>query len=154
MRAGYRIVIAFAAVGWFAIYGGEALAAPESLPDVYPKVNIEYKAENLADPFIDYKTEQTQEASERPKELKPLPPLEVKGMIWGGSFSQAIINNKILKIGESVEGVRITEISKNGIVVLFDNQLYKLASPASINYGNLNKIPEVNLNKSPEGGKK
>ena len=66
MRAGHRIVIAFLAVGWFAIYGGEALAEPESLPEVYPKVNIEYKAENLADPFIDYKTEKTQETSERP----------------------------------------------------------------------------------------
>ena len=75
-------------------------------------------------------------------------------MIWGGSFSQAIINNKVLKIGEIIDGVRITEISKNGIVVLFDNQLYKLASPASINYGNLDKSQEVNLNKSPEGGKK
>jgi len=146
MRVGRRIIIAFVAVGWFTIYGGEALAVPESLAEGSPKLNIEYKAENLADPFMDYKAEQSQEVSERPKELKPLPPLAIKGIVWGGNFSQAIINNKIVRVGETIDGVSVTEINKNGVVVLFDNQLYRLASPASINYGNLNK--------TQEGGKK
>jgi hypothetical protein len=146
MTQGHKIIVIFIVMAGFIIYGSEALAMPESMPEAYSKVNIEYKAENLPDPFIDYKAEEALEASQRPAELKPLPPLVVQGMVWGGNFSQAIINGKIVKVGESIEGVRITEINKEGIVVLFDNQLYKIASPAKINYGNLKK--------SQEGGKK
>ncbi|MFA5276742.1 MAG: hypothetical protein WC417_07635 [Candidatus Omnitrophota bacterium] len=39
----------------------------------------------------------------------------VQGIIWGGSFPQAIINNKVYKTGESIQGLYISNIDKSGI---------------------------------------
>jgi len=148
MKARYRISAAFTILGCFSFYIGLApVSAEEPLPEVYTKVNIEYKAEVLDDPFIDYKAEQSQQGEQKPEELKPLPPLTVQGMIWGGSFSQAIINNKVLKVGDTIEGVQIKEINKEGIDVIYEKQLYKIASPASTNYGKFTKVKKEEAKK-------
>jgi len=148
MRRGFKVLIAvLIAAGWVVDYGGKAPVYPaEPVPEVYPKVNIEYKAEKLTDPFIDYKAEQAQEVSERPAELKPLPSLTVQGMVWGGSFAQAIINGKFVKIRDTIEGAKIVEINKDGVEVLYEGHIYKLNSPAKTNYGRLKDTQEGGKN--------
>ncbi len=60
----------------------------------------------------------------------PLPALEVQGVFWGASFPQAIINDKVVKAGDTVDGARIVSIEKDFITVSFVNRKYKLSSPA------------------------
>ncbi len=93
---------------------------------------IEYNARGLKDPFrplVMEKKVETAVGSQQP-EVKSLPALTVQGLIWGGNFPQAIINNKVVKIGDAIGEVKITGITKEGVTVLFDNMEHKLPSPA------------------------
>jgi hypothetical protein len=44
---------------------------------------------------------------------------------------QAIINNKVLKVGDTIEGAQVKNIGKEGITVLFEGSEYNLSSPAA-----------------------
>ena len=111
----------------------------EAISEINFRPSVEYKAENLKDPFapVKIKEEVKQQAQVEKKEQAalPLPPpkLEIQGVVCGGYFPQAIINKKVVKIGDLIEGARITEINKNGVRILFDNQQYNLASPGIVN---------------------
>jgi hypothetical protein len=93
---------------------------------------VEYSAENerLKDPF--QKPASLQETDQTPAEAKPLPALAVQGVIWGGRFPQAIINDTVVKVGDTLEGVKVTKINKDGVIVFFDNREYNLSSPAQV----------------------
>ncbi|MDP1852685.1 MAG: hypothetical protein Q8L26_00535 [Candidatus Omnitrophota bacterium] len=49
----------------------------------------------------------------------PLPSLTVQGVVWGGQYPQAIINNTVVKTGEKIEDVEILEIAKDKIKLLY-----------------------------------
>lgn len=89
---------------------------------------IEYKAEDSRDPFQEEKIE-IEEALETDIEAKPLPNLEVQGIVWGGAFPQAIINNKVVKIGDRIDEVKVIDIAKSRVTVLFENRKYNLSAP-------------------------
>jgi len=105
--------------------------------------NVEYTADGLRDPFEDYliieeAAPALQEGLKQEVSL-PLPSLSIQGIIWGGRFPQAIINNKVVKVGDTIEGARITDINKNGVLVFFENREYNLSSPAALNLQSLEK---------------
>lgn len=63
-----------------------------------------------------------------PKEEEiTLPPLVVSGVIWGGNIPQAIINGKILKEGDSIEGVEILEIKKEGVIIFYKGKEFPIS---------------------------
>lgn len=62
-----------------------------------------------------------------PQEIKP-PHLTTQGVIWQTDLPQAIINNKVVKIGDIIEGAEIIEIDKSGVEISFRNKLFKLDS--------------------------
>jgi len=47
----------------------------------------------------------------------PLPELTIEGIIWNSHMPQAIVNGKIVRIGDIVKDVEIIDIKRNGIVV-------------------------------------
>ena len=51
------------------------------------------------------------------KYAKPLPNLNVQGVLWKSERPQAIINGQVLGLGDYVEGVRILKIKREGITV-------------------------------------
>ncbi len=61
------------------------------------------------------------------EEVKP-PPLQIQGTIWDSDLPQAIINNKVFKIGDTIDGVQIVEIKKSGITILFKNKTFDMGS--------------------------
>lgn len=85
----------------------------------------EYGSEGLRDPFQEEKIE-VEEAPKEVTETRPLPALQVQGIVWGGSLPQAIINNIVVKIGDTMDGARITDINKNGVTVFFGNRQFNL----------------------------
>jgi hypothetical protein len=113
-------------------------AAPKAVPKVEQGVirrpSLEYKSEKLRDPFRKYLSEsevgigalipEEQESKELPSELKES--FTIQGVIWGGRFPQAIINNKVVKAGDDVSGARIIEINANNISVLFEDRVYNV----------------------------
>ena len=105
----------------------EGTVAPETI--LRPK--IEYKAETLRDPFQGPITKEAV-GGDRIKAGSgegKAPPLKVQGVIWGGSLSQAIINNKVVTIGDDIEGAKIIYIDRQGITVIFEGKQYRLLSP-------------------------
>jgi hypothetical protein len=71
------------------------------------------------------------------KAEKPLPQMKLQGLIWGGKLPQAIVNGKVVKIGDIFEGARIDAIDRSGIVVWFNGRSYTISSPAGNASGNL-----------------
>ena len=95
---------------------------------------VEYKADKLRDPF------RTCLIKEEPKEVpqentvlaKPqfdLGKLSVQGIIWGVKIPQAIINNRVLTIGDLIEGAEILSIEKKGITLSFNGEIFNLTTP-------------------------
>jgi hypothetical protein len=104
------------------IAGSEEPAASET--KVAP-AKVEYKSENLRDPFRPERIKEEQPKA--PTEKRALPSLDITGMVWGGKLAQAIINNKVVKAGDIIDGeVRIIDVGRNGVTILFDNQQYTL----------------------------
>jgi type II secretory pathway component PulC len=91
---------------------------------------VEYKASGSRDPFTGIAIE------ENIKDIvsdvsSPPPDLKVQGIIWGGRLPQAIINNKVLKVGDTVQNAKVINIGKDGVTVLFGGRNFTLGSPAA-----------------------
>lgn len=131
MRSNKRSTVIASVVFMGTVVFLNAARAQEATPAVGPQVaeQIEYKSEDLPDPF----REEQLEISEKTqiKESKALPNLQIQGTVWGGSFPQAIVNNKVVRVGDKIEGVTIIDINKAGVTVLFDNQQYNLTTSSS-----------------------
>jgi hypothetical protein len=132
-----RIIIVLSVIIFIFLLSKSESIEELTLAETASSNKIEYKAENLTDPFQEEKIEIEKEP--QTEEVKPLPPLTIQGIIWGGAFPQAIINNKVVKIGDTIGEVRIIDISKNGISVLFGNHKYNLSVPSASEAQSLKK---------------
>jgi len=108
-----------------------------AIPEVIARPTVEYRAENLRDPFKEPRQDKDREDGGSQAKL---PDLQVQGIIWGTDIPQAIINNKVVKVGDTIAGgVRIVEINKDGVSVFFKNRNYNLSSPAITQLQSLQK---------------
>ena len=130
-----------AALGMSAFFLTEAFAQGQTQANadvdlIGLKPGVSYTAENLRDPFTN---PAQNEISAQPGEPVsnvpeiPLPAMKIQGIFWGGKFPQAIINDKIVKVGEKIEDVKVLAIEKNSVTVFFGNKQFVLPSPASDN---------------------
>ena len=117
---------------------GQTMQAQKEAVEAIIRPKVEYQAQGLRDPFQDSLAkddaivrERKNEAVKPPPE-RPLPALTVQGIIWGGNFPQAIINNRVVREGDTLDEVRILKIEKDGIIVFFDAREHNLLSPAKI----------------------
>lgn len=112
----------------------EAEKTTTAQPDYYTRPNIQYESDNLRDPFqkpiVKGKivVEEPKDSEAAPQNL---PSLTVQGVIWGGRFPLAIINNKVVKIGDTIEETKVIGIDKERITLLFQDRIFTLPSPAS-----------------------
>ena len=58
----------------------------------------------------------------------PFPALAIQGLLWGGPTPSVIINNEVYTIGQSVQGVMIKTISREGVTVEFQGHVRQLES--------------------------
>ena len=110
----------------------------EDLSLVTLRPNVEYKSEELKDPFEPPEEEKKPEAEPEKQimpEVKPAPPpvLKIEGLVWGGRLPQAIINQKVVKIGDIIEGAQIVDINREGVTLTFNNSQYNLPSQWMLN---------------------
>jgi len=113
-----------------------ALAEENTAQGVIIRPQIKYKSSQLRDPFQSYlikeeksKAGQEQGADNLVKPKLDLNLLEVQGIIWGGKIPQSIINNKVLAIGDSINGAEILSIDKSGITLNFAGEILNLSAP-------------------------
>jgi len=92
---------------------------------------VKYSAQGLKNPFQPPISENIAESEALVSKgaSKALPALTVQGLLWAGVFPQAIINNTVVKVGDTIGEVTITEIDKEGVSVVFANREYRLRPP-------------------------
>jgi len=89
---------------------------------------MEYSGEEEGtDPFAI--EEKAPEPTKQEAEKKPLPPMTIQGLIWGGPIPQAIINNRVVRSGDVIDGVRVTQINKEGVWFSYEGQWYNMTGP-------------------------
>lgn len=118
----------------------EILKQERTAPELESRPEVKYNAGSFRDPFSasdDSKQDIVQEAGSGQQDKGAFPSLDIQGLIWGGEFPQAIINNKVFKVGDEVDGMKITEIAKDGVTVLSGMETHKIPSPALTGMGNL-----------------
>jgi hypothetical protein len=111
-----------------------ALAEESTIGGIITRPVMEYKSSKLRDPFKMYIIkEEPKELPQKDKDLiKPeLDPdkLKVQGIIWGVKTPQAIINDKVLTVGDLVEGAEILNIDKKGVTLSFNGAIFDLTVP-------------------------
>lgn len=127
----HKVLVCIFTIGVLHLFCHFNAESQEQSSEFTLRPDIEYKAEDLKDPFEGYIKEKGEEVIPESQRDMPLPSLTVQGIIWGGNLPQAIINNKVVKIGDMIEGVRVTEINKSGVTVFFGYRKYNLSAPAA-----------------------
>ena len=109
---------------------------------------VRYQGDDERDPFREYVEEQKVESAAPgvPRiaivENVSLPEvLTVQGIMWGGRFPQAIINNKVVRKGDSLGDVRVLEISKDGVKLFYRSRNFLLPAPAADTLKLLDSMP-------------
>jgi len=98
----------------------------EKIPKPDGPPNIIYEA-GLRDPLTDilkvhiYKLMQDRSGLPPDKKL-PLPALSIEGLIWNTRMPQAIINGRVVRVGDTIEGVKILKIDREGIGVEYQGE--------------------------------
>lgn len=124
---------------------------------------VEYKAQGLKNPFQspfkekEVKMEPKKEVDKAmgpkmgvenkqptPTVVVNLPKLIVQGLIWGGAFPQAIINNTVVRKGDVISDAKVVEINSEGVTVLFNRKEYNLSSPSVLDQQQTEEKPEGN----------
>ncbi|MBL7081269.1 MAG: hypothetical protein ISS44_01700 [Candidatus Omnitrophica bacterium] len=102
---------------------------------------VEYTAGGCKDPFgIDIvlpKDEEVEEEAEKEEEKRDvsyssssLPSLALKGVIWQGPIPLVIINDQVLKKGDTIKGATIVKIDEDSVTLIYQNRPFRLLSPA------------------------
>lgn len=61
--------------------------------------------------------------------IKKIPPLFLSGTFFSDGRYVALINNQVVEIGDSIEGVQIKKIGSNGVAIKFRGSLFQLSYP-------------------------
>jgi hypothetical protein len=84
---------------------------------------IKYTAGSLRDPFeppsrFQKMIRRVEPGRERPRATG----LRIQGIFFKGPKPKAIINDKIVGIGETIEGAKVIDITREGVKVLIDSE--------------------------------
>ena len=117
----------------------------EGESDFNKKPDIEYTASEFRDPFQPQVSIPGEEIAKIDREAGPKPSemlsLSIQGIIWNSDKPLVIINNQVLRKGESLliptrtdvaEEVTIMDIGKDGVTVIYLGEAERLPSPATV----------------------
>jgi len=126
-----KIVLAFICGSMALAVAGVICAQAQEEPAALERPARQYTAEALRDPFLNpfAAKEVALGAAKKGAQSKALPSLVVQGVIWGGRLPQAIINNRVVKEGDNIEGVEIIKINQDGVLASYGAAPFNLSSP-------------------------
>jgi hypothetical protein len=61
-----------------------------------------------------------------------LPPLKLQGVFWGTPRPQAIINRKILSVGDTIEEAKVIAVAKEGVKLSYREREFVLKLPQQL----------------------
>ena len=83
---------------------------------------VEYTGDKFRDPFG--AKQRTPEA--HPEEELSRLSFVLQGIVWNAKMPQAVINNKVVRQGNQVEGAEIVEITKQGVKMRYKEKEFNL----------------------------
>lgn len=103
-------------------------------PEKVKRPAVRYGSSDSRDPFKtsfqdDACVPESEKAVAQVEAVSPPTHLLVQGLIWGTKLPQAIINNTVIKIGDTLEGALITDINQGGVKVLYQGAEFTLSAP-------------------------
>jgi len=123
------ILVLLLSVGY--IFAQEQVDSQQQNIILRPK--MEFPNEISKDPFkitlpgVKKEVSQVQEVYQ--EEVR-LPDMIIQGIIWGGKAPLAIINNKVYKMGDSIDEAKIINIEKEGVEVILKGKSFVLPAPS------------------------
>ncbi|TAN59418.1 hypothetical protein EPN16_07200 [bacterium] len=100
---------------------------------------IKYIASGQRDPFENQLPRlepepdvfQEPEAEIEVPEAPVVPPeITVGGIVSGGTIPQAVIQEKVVRVGDAIGGARITKITKEGVEVVYEGETFMFPAPS------------------------
>ena len=103
------------------------LPSPTPPPVAPPPSNVSNKKTNLKNNKTSTKGHEKSAAKKEinPPDLKP-PSFTINGIVWDTDMPQAIVNSKIVGIGDVVDDSKVVNINEFGIEVLFKGKRFKV----------------------------
>ena len=119
----------FSSVFWFLVTGFWLLIS--GMCQAQQQEVFIYDPESKRDPFIpltDRKSSTGLRITFTPPEVKVKLPMEIKikGILWNGTEYYAIINEKVMKKGQSLGEVKIKKIEKDRVIVQYGEREFTL----------------------------
>jgi hypothetical protein len=106
----------------------EELITPDASIDAIPGPKTDFSSEYTfvkEDPFknlLELRLYQMRKAKPVEKSALPIPKLTIEGIIWNTYMPQAIVNGQVVRIGDTVSGVKIAKIEKQGITIDYNGE--------------------------------
>lgn len=104
---------------------------------------VEYAASGMRDPFENQlplpepepepgavPQQEPDEPAEVPEVPVTPPEIIVDGIVSGGSVPQAVIQQKVVRVGDTISGARISKITKEGIEVVYEGESFVFPAPS------------------------
>ncbi|MDD3275072.1 MAG: hypothetical protein PHQ84_04355 [Candidatus Omnitrophica bacterium] len=106
---------------------------------------MEYNSGKMRDPFRTYliKDEPEVKPQETGLPVKPdfdISKLQLQGVVWGVKNPQAIINGKVVSVGDLIEGAEIVSIDKKGVTLSINGGIMDLSSPGQVSTKTVTKL--------------
>lgn len=81
-------------------------------------VIIEFNPKSAKDPFKSPVRKKPKNVETREVKVD-LPPMSIKGIIWDVDMPQAVINDKVFKVGDDINGAEIVSIEKGAVYLKY-----------------------------------
>lgn len=100
------------------------------------QAQLEYTASGGRDPFESQLPQPEPLIVERPGVTEtirePVRPPEwtVEGVVSGGSIPLAVIQDKVVRVGDTIEEAVITNITKEGVEVIYEEETFMIFAPS------------------------
>lgn len=112
----------------------DASAEKTTSEEIIVRPIMKYKSGKLRDPFKTYFINEEPEIVPEESTEEDQPEFDpgkfkVQGIVWGVKSPQAIINDKVLTMGDLIEGAKILRIEKKGITLSFYGKIFNLGVP-------------------------
>lgn len=105
---------------------------------------IEYISSGLRDPFENQLPlpepepepetavvlQEPEAALEAPRVQVTPPEIVIDGIVSGGPAPQAVIQGKVVRVGDAVGGARIAKITKEGVEVVYEGETFAFPAPS------------------------
>ena len=80
------------------------------------------KKKDLRDPFLPSKSSEMVKTSTKKRPVF----LKLKGILWDRLIPSAIINSKVVKIGDLIFGKTVVDIEKNQVILMENGEIFLL----------------------------